>query len=261
MKYAFWNTRKNFIDDYIFSLVVDNEVNTLILAEYNETTINSVAERLGFEQISCAGCDRIAILSDRMSFEMGPQSSHYSIQIVENDYLLCCLHLSSNIYQGASERREIEIVALCNDINNVIKTSGLSEVVLVGDFNEDPYGVNLLNACCFHALPSFRDLENEFRIVEGFKFRKLYNPMWNLMGDEKSVPGTYYFPNSPDPVEPYWHMLDQVLFSKGMKTRFDTSKLEIITETSQGPLLNIKGTPNKEISDHFPIMFEIGEQM
>lgn len=260
MKYAFWNTRKNQIEDYIFSLIVDNGINVVVLAEYNETSVMNLTERAGFHLITCAGCDHISILSDRSDFEMGPQNSHYSIQIVGNDYLLCCLHLASSLFQGASARREIEIDSLCNDLKSITETSGLSEVVFVGDFNEDPYSKNILNVGRFHALPSFGDLENEFRTVEGSSFRKFYNPMWNLMGDKNCVPGTFYYSNSPDPEESYWHMLDQVIISKGLKTRFDVNKLEIITKTSQGPLKNDKGVPDKAISDHFPIVFEIGDR-
>lgn len=259
MRFLFWNTNNNRVEDYLFSLIADNEINTLILAEPSEALSCVLFEELGFQSVPCAGCDHIQILSDISSFEMGPQSSRYSIQIVNNDYLLCCLHLASNLFQGSGTRRELEIECLFNDLSIVETDRRLSEVVFVGDFNEDPYGQNLLYAKSFHALPSISELENEYRSIEGRSFRKYYNPMWNLMGDRIGVPGTYYHSSTSDPVEPFWHMLDQVIISKGLESRFVFDELRIVTQTSQGPLHNRKGIPNRIISDHFPIVFEIGE--
>ena len=258
MRYAFWNANGKSNNEYISSLVMDNGVDTLILSEYKRLNISELIERLGFDVIPSAGCEEIIILGDSNAFEMCTQEKRFSIQIVNNDYLLCGLHLTSKLFDSCGDRRLIEIEQILSDISEIQNQRGITEVVFVGDFNDDPFEKSIINVQAFHALPSIRDLEKEYRQIENKAFRRYYNPMWNLLGDNDGVPGTYYYANSPNPSESFWHMLDQVIISKGLYDRFIFNQLRIVTETSRGPLTNHNGHPNEKISDHFPIIFEIG---
>ena len=259
MRYAFWNINKNSINNYISSLVMDNRINVLILSEYDRLEVSNLMDKLHFNLVPSAGCEELVILSDADSFEMGSQEPRFSIQIVNKDYLLCTVHLASKLFDREGDRRMLETERLLSGINEIQTEKNITEVVFVGDFNEDPYEKSILNIQGFHALPSFKDLDNETRMVESKTYRKFYNPMWNLLGDRDGVPGTFYYGNSSSLAESYWHMLDQVIISKGLYNRFCFKELKIITETSEGPLIKDNGRPNECISDHLPIVFEIGD--
>lgn len=85
-----------------------------------------------------------------------------------------------------------------------------------------------------------------------------YNPMWSFLGDDRKPYGTYYYGGSGID-NTYWHIYDQVIIRPALRERFVDNNLKILTETSSRYLLNSKGHPDTEISDHLPIMFEIKE--
>lgn len=58
-------------------------------------------------------------------------------------------------------------------------------------------------------------LDKGSRTVYGKEYEKMYNPMWNLFGDFKYPPGTYYRVESKL-YNPCWFMLDQVIISQSM---------------------------------------------
>ena len=86
-----------------------------------------------------------------------------------------------------------------------------------------------------------------------------YNPMWRFLGDEKTPYGTYYH-NNNNTINTYWNIYDQVIIRPQLKKRFVDESLKIITETKSKYLLDAKGHPDKSISDHLPIIFEIQEE-
>ena len=86
-----------------------------------------------------------------------------------------------------------------------------------------------------------------------------YNPMWNLLGDSQEPYGTYYYSGN-DTENTFWNIYDQVIIRPVLRERFVIESLKIIKETKTRFLLNNSGHPNKKISDHLPIMFEIQEE-
>jgi hypothetical protein len=257
MRFAFWNTRKNSVNAYISSLIRDNQIDILVLAEYDDDS-SELVDSVGFQEIPSPGCDRIKIYANGIRMDLGPQDAHYSIQIVEKDFILCCVHLSSKLFDPLGFERGYQLDKLLNDLEKLKAKNGISNVVFLGDLNENPYERNVLEANRLHALPCYYDLDNETREIKNKSYTKYYNPMWNLFGDKEGPPGTY-FHSSSYPVEPFWHMLDQVIISKSLFCRFPIHELRIVTNTSSGPLAKDNYHPIQSISDHLPFIFEIGE--
>ena len=83
-----------------------------------------------------------------------------------------------------------------------------------------------------------------------------YNPMWNFLGDFHEPYGTYYC-NTGDAVNPYWNIYDQVLIRPALRKRFADGELRVLTGTERISLLDVNRHPDRSISDHLPIMFEI----
>ena len=82
--------------------------------------------------------------------------------------------------------------------------------------------------------------------------------MWNLLGDFNYPPGTYYYRGSKEKNE-FWNMFDQVIIRPQLRDRFIDKELKIITKAGDNSLVNRKQHPNKNISDHLPIVFQLRE--
>jgi len=254
----FWNTHKNAsINQIICEIAKEKAIDIIFLAEYQDN-IHNLIDTLDMQPYVTLGCDRIKVIGRKKGVEPGVQGTRYSIQIIENKYILCAIHLPSQISSGHQERRNIVIQTILNDLQDIEKRLASKRSIILGDFNEDPYEDGCLSAVNFHGLPSLNDASKNYRIIEGQQFQMFYNPMWNLFGDFNSPPGTYYYAGS-DPKCSYWHIFDQVMIRTCLKSEFVRDSLEILTKAGEKDLLNEKGHPNKEYSDHLPIVFEIQE--
>lgn len=147
---------------------------------------------------------------------------------------------------------------IIHDLQEIEKEIGSDNSIVVGDFNINPYDPSCIDARYFHGIPVLEEAERKTRVVAGREYPMFYNPMWNLLGDYTAPYGTYYC-NTGETQNTYWNMFDQVIVKPALKDRFVKDSLKIIAETSRRFLLDGKGHPDKDISDHLPIIFEIME--
>lgn len=261
MKILFWNTNRNQdINMYLASLVMDYNIDILITAEYaaDKNELHNIFRKSNqyLNECNTFGCKRINFWSNYVEVEASVQSDHYSIQIVKDKYILCCVHLMSDLHGDSSYERLKIAEQIMYDIHDIEEKIDSKRSIIIGDFNEMPYGSACLNANGFHGLPVLREKDKNSRIVNNKEYQKFYNPMWNLFGDYTYPPGTYYF-NQAKLHSPMWYMLDQVIISQELLPLFSKESLKIITTCSYGDLMDDSYHPNKRISDHFPIMCEI----
>lgn len=265
MKYLFWNTHKNEkINSVLCDLITENGISVVVLAEYtaNMNELIQLLDRNGIsmQQYPTIGCDRIQLLGvTGLDVEPHLQVDRYSIQVINSDLILCCVHLSSQIYSDNNEKREMEIEQIVHDVTTLENEMQTKDTIIVGDFNINPYDKDCMSARYFHSVPVYEEARRETREVLGNELSMFYNPMWNFLGDFCEPYGTYYY-NSSDTVNPYWNVYDQVILRPALRKRFVGSSLCIITKTAQTVLLDDKRHPQREISDHLPIMFEIKEE-
>ncbi len=259
MRILFWNTYGNSnINNYVQSLVVDYDADILILAEYkaDKTELGNMLQTSRLIERSTIGCERIKIWSSYVDIEQGFQDSYYSIQIVKNEYIICCVHLPSDLHGDYSEERFGIIQQMMKEIQKAEESIQSRKTIVIGDMNEMPYDKGCLNANALHGLPVLDKGDRESRSITRTQYRKFYNPMWNFLGDFNSPPGTYYL-NDSRMKTPMWYTLDQVIISKDILPLFVKDKLKIVTNCKYANLANLKGRPDKKISDHFPIICEI----
>jgi exonuclease III len=198
------------------------------------------------------GCKRITLLGTKRGVDIGPQSERYSIQIVNNDEIICCVHLPSKLH-GGKQRRRLVITSLIDDIRNLEITLNTDKTIIVGDFNENPYEDDFVNVDGLFAVSSYAEAQKRVKIVEGKEFVMFYNPMWNLFGDFTEPYGTYFYNGDGEG----WNIFDQVIISPSLRKRFVDNQLKIITETLSKNLLKFNGRPDTQYSDHLPITFEL----
>jgi len=260
----FWNTYENDkINEYIINLILDYDIDIFVAAEYNadENELKTLFKKYNCNLVQCItlGCERIKLWSNYVNIKPGIQNKYYSIQIVQDKYILCCVHLMTDMNGDRSDERLEKIQNIMYDINEIEKKINSQKTIIIGDFNEMPYGKGCLNANGFHGLPVLNEKDKPIRTINEKEYRKFYNPMWNFMGDFSYPPGTYYL-NQAKLYSPIWYILDQIIISKDVLPIFVKENLKIITSCSYSDLKDKKQRPNKEISDHFPIMCEIKEK-
>lgn len=263
MRILFWNTNRNKINQYIANVVRDYNIDVLIMAEYEDEK-NELGNLLQsynkpLTEYNTLGCDRIAFWSNYVDVEPGIQDTYYSIQIIGKEYIVCCVHLFTDLHGDRSDERLAIIQQIMQEIKKLEEEINSRKTIIIGDLNEMPYGRGCLNANGFHGLPALKIDDNATRSVNNIEYRKFYNPMWNLLGDFSYPPGTYYL-NQAKLNSPMWYMLDQVIISQELLPSFRREDLRIITTCSSGDLMDKSLHPNKKISDHFPIMCEVAEE-
>ena len=243
-------------------MICENDISIVVLAEYkadfNELILLLSKKGKSFEHYFTAGCDRINILGSIANIEPNAQSPYYSIQLINKEIILCCVHLPSKIYSGYEGTRNITISRMITDIEKIENDLHLDNTVIVGDLNINPYEAGCIEAPSFHGIPVYEESIRKSRVIADEEFRMFYNPMWNFLGDFEKPYGTYYYGGSTID-NTYWHIYDQVLIRPSLRKRFVAQSLKIILKVSTTDLLNEKGHPNDNISDHLPILFEIKE--
>jgi hypothetical protein len=144
------------------------------------------------------------------------------------------------------------------EISGVLNKHPSLPVIIIGDFNMDPFHPGVRNSEGFHAVMDRRLASQGGRIVQGEHRPFYYNPMWSLMGDMSSgPPGTYFYRGS-SPDEVFWHTYDQILISPDLVKCLDPDCIHVITEHSQDTLANRHFCPDSKLhSDHFPIFCEL----
>lgn len=258
MKLLFWNTHRNRnINKYIVDLVEENEIDIVVLAEYDSDIIQLdlllSKNRKRLHRWNTLGADRIKIWGNYLDVQPGTQDKYYSLQVVNREYIICGVHMFSNLNGERSDERVLLAQQIMNEISKLRNIINSDKVIILGDINESPYDKTSLSAQGFHGMPSIKEYDDVSRVVCGTKYEKMYNPMWNLFGDFIYPPGTYYRSESKLCTSA-WYMLDQVIISRPMISLLKRDDLKIIVECIGEKLYTENKYPDKKISDHFPLM-------
>lgn len=262
MRFLFWNTHDNEdINTVLCDIIVEQKSNIVVLAEYKDI-VEDLINRLDLNGIRMdvypsVGCDRLTILGNKKNIRQSRQSKYYSMQIIENDLLLCGVHLPSQMW--TDERTQtLAFQSVVHDIELAEKESGIDKTVVVGDFNQNPYDDGCLGALGFHGIPVADEAQKISRVIYDTEYKMFYNPMWNLLGDFNYPPGTYYYRGNKEKNE-FWNIFDQVIVRPRLRSNFVDKELKIITKTQKVSLVTQNLHPNKKISDHLPIVFQLME--
>lgn len=172
--------------------------------------------------------------------------------VLGKSLLIIAAHLPSKLRLGSDEQ-----TALCarwsQDIAKAETKVGHHRTVVIGDLNMNPFEPGMVGSEGFHAVSCRSVVARGTRTVLSEERLFFYNPMWSLLGDGSGVPGTFYY-SSGKPMSYFWNMFDQVLIRPELARNFNPGDVEIATTAGDEPLLTSKGFPNKNISDHLPIV-------
>lgn len=177
---------------------------------------------------------------------------------LQTDVILVLVHgFDKRNYSIA--KQELLMAQLVSALTFFETRIGHERSVVLGDFNANPFESPIASATGMNAVLSRTIAQSERRSILDKDYPYFYNPMWNLYGDEPfgSAPATFYY-RSTDPLEFYWHMLDQVVIRPSLVKMFDFSALRIVTNINGKELRTKRGHPDEtRFSDHLPVVFTL----
>lgn len=266
MNYLFWNTHNNTnINHILKDLIKQYRCDVVALAEY-KANIRELLDLLDKEGINLyhvkqIGCTRIHILTKFVpeKIEALPETSRYTIKKIPHDDLIdtivAFVHLPSKLHANSYDLLE-QVRYLKQDIEEMEEKLDCKNTIVMGDFNMNPFEDAMISASGLHSL-SCKDIANKnTRTVSGRPYSMFYNPMWNLLGDNVKPVGSYYYSDSSI-INYFWNIFDQVIIRPELSSHFKLNKLCIVNKIGDTSLIDKNKKPNKNISDHLPIFFEI----
>lgn len=260
MRFAFWNLNRKSPSTHLRALAHDYDV--LMFVEAQSVTHAALTAFVGTEfRVHSVANQPIRWAVRRSIGRLFPRDDtpHLSLGRLrtsgQEDLFIALVHLPSARSNYKSFDYGSCARAIMQSISRAEHRDGHRRTLVVGDFNMDPFHAAMLQADGFHALMSRDLVRRPSRIVQRTEHWKFYNPMWRLLANG-SAPASYFWGKGAY-VAYYWHMFDQVLVRPALLPRFDDHAVEILTTTSAGSLLK-NDRPNRDISDHLPLRFELG---
>lgn len=265
MNYLFWNTNKKKINNILKDIIIENNCDIVALAEYEDdikSLINSLdKEHIDMYEFKMIACKRITLITKFKPMFIGrfSDSSHYVILKIPHEsmqhHLVTFVHLPSKLHSNNTDLL-FEVRELVTNLEKDECKCNCNNSIIIGDFNINPFESPMISAGSAHAISCKNVVSKRKRRIGDIDYKMFYNPMWNLFGDNKGVPGTYYYSGSGHEVY-FWNIFDQVIIRPEVIQFFKSDSLKIITNVKETNLLNSNGKPNKNISDHLPIFFTI----
>lgn len=273
----FWNLNKRSLDQEVAALAKDKAIDLILLAEAGGAP-DSYRQSLGYEipaepfespftlygvrEKTRGKLARLHILvrNSKTFWTTLYEDQRFVIATYEpptrEGILLAVAHL-----QSQADFKRSSIGAECRRFTRFIREQesslGTTRTVVVGDLNLDPFDEGIIGADGLHGMASRQLAKKGGRTISGENYSYFYNPMWNLFGDHRGAPGSYYYYSAESNTQ-FWHIFDQVLVRPDLASEFSDGSLEFLTEIRGETLLRKDGTPNDgRFSDHLPLTFEL----
>jgi len=195
---------------------------------------------------------------DMSEVHSGFRTSVRTIRVGTHRLLLAIVHgVDARNYD--SETRQSFAQSLSDELKFVKQERETSKLVVIGDFNMNPFDRGMNLAAGLNAMMTRECVAPGVRRHLNQEYDLYYNPMWSLFGDISAGPaGTVFDTSSQGPYG--WSMFDQVVLNHSVVELFED--VQILTDTGEHSLMNEKGRPDtKTVSDHFPIMLTLREEI
>jgi hypothetical protein len=268
MKFLFWNIHKNNnIYDKIACLAVSEEIDVLMLAEFNgkpsELLLELNKDKTRYNYLNNELCDKIHVfVTSPKLISAIYDSPRYTVKSIASPIIgesinLVILHYQSKRNWSADDQ-SAHAPELKSAIEKIEDKQGHKRTIVCGDFNMNPFEKGMVQHLGFHAVMEKEIAQRRIRTVSNKEYHFFYNPMWGFLGDlgRGKVSGTMYY-NPANPIVYYWNLYDQVLIRPDLINYFNDVGLDIVTQIGSTNLLTQGKRINKEISDHLPIKFEL----
>jgi exonuclease III len=179
-----------------------------------------------------------------------------------DDILLAAFHHVDRWNNPTPAMRHSNLRPHLRTLEEAERMAGHDRLVVLGDFNMNPYEIGMLDPAWGLGAMITRELATTHGDWAGDDRSRFYNPMWSIMG-RAEAPGTYYWDNKNDPENPYWHCIDGVLLRPSLYTSFRDEDLRIIRWITGAAGEKVDLIRRAKIhwqvthSDHLPILFKL----
>lgn len=195
---------------------------------------------------------------DMSEVHNGFRTSVRKLSIGTHQMLLALVH-GLDLRNNDSETRQSFAQSLSTEIRFVKDQQNVEKVLVLGDFNMNPYDRGMNLAAGLNAMMTKECVRRGVRRHLGEEYDFYYNPMWSLLGDLTNGPaGTVYDLSNQGPYG--WSMLDQVLVHHSIVNMFEG--VRILTSAGEHLIMDGNGRPDSNTaSDHFPILVTLREDV
>jgi hypothetical protein len=263
----FWNVQRKQLDSLVLSLIVSQTPDIVVLVE---SPVRSGLARLlaprGWQRVSRS--ERFTVFA-RQDIQFTRQPNPDPTDRVEfwrveptgeDDWLFALVH-GPDRRNATDDTRRLVFGRARATIRLLEARVAHRRTVVFGDLNANPHDPSVLDADGMHGIGVKRVLGRTDRAVRNAgRSDFFYNPMWRLYGSDPagdSGAASYHY-QGYNAVEPFWHMLDQVLIRPEFAARLPPDQLRILTAVGAVALIDAAGHPDHDLgSDHLPIVFEL----
>ncbi|MGX1373444.1 exonuclease III [Priestia megaterium] len=260
MNCLFWNVDKRKLNNYIVDIVMENKIDILSLAEYEddiqELKRSFINLNYNIFELPNLG-SRIMLFTTLLpgSIERIMDKRHYTLFRVNHPsigkVMFGFIHLFSKMMKDENDYYS-KISKIVSEIERVEKGNNSDYTILAGDFNMNPFEKGMLAGGALHAFPTIHEASKHQRTLDDEEYKMFYNPMWKFFGNHDGVPGTYY--TTPTHAYGlYWNLFDQVIYRPSLIGSIEN--IQIKTQIKENTLVNDKF--QIEVSDHLPLYFEL----
>lgn len=267
LRIIFWNVNRSDLTELVCSLVSTTKADIIILNE-NRVTPEITLDRLrmdvskDFHIPHLSSNDRFHCfcLNRNLDFSQvhsGFRISVHRLNFISKPSLLLALVHGVDIMNYDTEERQSFAQSLATELKFVREHHRTNRLILMGDFNMNPFDRGMNLAAGLNAMMTKKCVEVGKRRYLGEEYEFYYNPMWSFLGDmSDGPPGTIYDTSRRGYYG--WSMLDQVILSHSLLDTFE--EVQILTNAGQHSLIDKNGRPNSAFaSDHLPLMLTLRE--
>ena len=266
VRIIFWNVNNKDLTRLICSLAAETKADIVVLNE-NSVSSNSTLRELkatvspdffipnsiSEKRFHCFCRDSKLDMSE---VHDGFRTNVRKLHLGNHHTLLALVH-GVDIRNYDTESRQEFAQSLSSDMQFVKEQQGSDKLLLLGDFNMNPFDRGMTLASGLNAMMTRECVKHGVRRHLAKTYDFYYNPMWSLFGDLTDGPaGTVYDTSNQGPYG--WNMLDQVIIHYSIVKMFEDVK--ILTSAGEHLLMDDRGRPDlKNSSDHFPILITLRE--
>jgi len=266
IRIIFWNVNNKDLSGLVCSLATQTSADIVVLNENSvasnttlrelKTTVSTdffVPNSMSEKRFHCF-CRESKL--DMSEVHNGFRTSVRNLHSGTHRILLMLVH-GVDIRNYDTESRQSFAQSLSSEIRLVKEQQGADKVLLLGDFNMNPYDRGMNLAAGLNAMMTRECVKQGVRRHLDESYDLFYNPMWSLFGDLTAGPaGTVYDTSNQGPYG--WNMLDQVVIHHSIVEMFEGVK--ILTSAGDQLLIDDRGRPDsKNASDHLPILLTLKE--
>lgn len=257
MKIGFWNLKANDIGDCVAKLIIENSLDVLFVCENVNLNIEQILQQElnGYNYHYNMMHSKIGmIISGNCKLNKIQPSKRYMVCELQKENLkviIAPVHLYDNTNGSKSNaRREI-----FRDIKSIFVDFKGDESIscfIIGDFNADPFNDEMLSKVDLTSVLFKQLMIKNVIKYNGKNYERFYNPVLEMINVNDEIFGSFYYESNESPL--YWHCYDQIVMNKDAMEYFDYG--EYIQKIADINLLK-NNRPNRDISDHLPVILKL----